>query len=87
MSSAPKQIEFLSRAIVNRLEDRGLVEFVDAEAAIQIVARTLGDNFQTYEAIEQEARARFARHSNREPSEVELTDEIRRVAVERNFLL
>ena len=51
-----KQIEFLARAIVNRLEDRGLVEFGDAEIGIQIVTRTLEDNFQAYDSIEMEAR-------------------------------
>ena len=42
----PKQIEFLARAIVNRLEDRGLVEFQDAEAGIDIVVQTLAENFR-----------------------------------------
>ncbi len=40
MPTTIKQIEFLARAIVNRLEDRGLVEFGDAEIGIQIVTRT-----------------------------------------------
>jgi len=40
-----RQIEFLARAIVNRLEDRGFVEFTDAEAVIAVVARTLEENF------------------------------------------
>jgi hypothetical protein len=39
-----RQIEFLARAIVNRLEDRGLVEFGDAEKAIQVVVKTLEQN-------------------------------------------
>ena len=56
-----KQIEFLARAIVNRLEDRGLVEFGDAEIGIQIVTRTLEDNFQAYDSIEAEARGRLAK--------------------------
>ncbi len=64
-----KQIEFLARAIVNRLEDRGLVEFGDAEVGIQIGGRlikTIGE---------------------REPSNGELAEEMRRVAAERNFVL
>ncbi len=88
MSSADRQIEFLARAIVNRLEDRGLVEFGDAEIGIQIVARTLGEHFLAYEAIEQEARSRLAKsNGDREPAEAELMDEMRRVAAERNYLL
>jgi hypothetical protein len=83
-----KQIEFLARAIVNRLEDRGLVEFGDAEIGIQIVTRTLEDNFLAYDTIEQEARGRLVKSiGDREPSDAELTDEMLRVAAERNFVL
>jgi hypothetical protein len=82
-----RQVEFLARAIVNRLEDRGLVEFGDAEVGIQIVTRTLEDNFQAYDSIEQEARTRLARTMTREPSDEELTREMERVASERNFVL
>jgi hypothetical protein len=88
MGTADRQIEFLARAIVNRLEDRGLVEFGDAEIGIQIVARTLFDNFQMYDTIEQEARARLVRTvGEREPTDIELVDEMRRVAAEKNFAL
>jgi hypothetical protein len=52
VSLNPKQIEFLARAIVNRLEDRGLVEFHDAEAGIDIVVQTLQENFRSFEAEE-----------------------------------
>ncbi|HUP47433.1 MAG TPA: hypothetical protein VNA04_01440 [Thermoanaerobaculia bacterium] len=52
MTVKPKQIEFLARAIVNRLEDRGLVEFQDAEAGIEIVTQTLEENFRSIEAEE-----------------------------------
>ena len=52
MAVNPKQIEFLARAIVNRLEDRGLVEFQDAEAGIEVVAQTLEENFRSIEAEE-----------------------------------
>jgi len=82
-----RQVEFLARAIVNRLEDRGLVEFGDAEVGIQIVTRTLEENFQAYDSIEQEARVRLARTMSREPSDEELTREMERVATERNFVL
>jgi len=88
MPTADKQIEFLARAIVNRLEDRGLVEFGDAEIGIQIVARTLEDNFHAYDSIETEARARLTKSiGEREPNDIELVDEMRRVAAERNFSL
>jgi hypothetical protein len=88
MATNIKQIEFLARAIVNRLEDRGLVEFGDAEIGIQIVTRTLEDNFQAYDTIEHEARARLAKSiGDREPSEAELTEEMGRVAAERNIVL
>ena len=52
MGTNPKQIEFLARAIVNRLEDRGLVEFNDAEAGIEIVTRTLREHIRAAEAEE-----------------------------------
>jgi len=88
MGTADRQIEFLARAIVNRLEDRGLVEFGDAEIGIQIVARTLFDNFQMYDLIESEARIRLAKSiGEREPTDIELVDEMRRVAAEKNFAL
>jgi hypothetical protein len=87
--SSDRRIEFLARSIVNRLEDRGLVEFGDAEAGIQVVIRTLEDNFSTADAIEQEARHRLAASSTsrREPSESDLREEMRRLAVERGFIL
>ncbi|MBV9494310.1 MAG: hypothetical protein JOZ54_08685 [Acidobacteria bacterium] len=88
MATSIKQIEFLARAIVNRLEDRGLVEFGDAEAGIQVVARTLGESFAAVDAVEQEARNRLARaNGDRDPSDSELADEMRRVAAERNLML
>ncbi|HET7711255.1 MAG TPA: hypothetical protein VFL80_04945 [Thermoanaerobaculia bacterium] len=88
MSGAVRQIEFLARAIVNRLEDRGLVEFGDAEAGIQIVARTLEENFAALGVLEQEARTRLSKTlGQREPTESELMDEMRRIAAERNVTL
>jgi hypothetical protein len=83
----PRQIDFLARAIVNRLEDRGLVEFGDAEAGIQIVVKTLEENMKVAEAIEREARQRLMKGSGREPSEAALLEEMKKIAGERNFIL
>ena len=83
MTTGIRQIEFLARAIVNRLEDRGLVEFGDAEVIIQIVAKTLDESFASYDAIEQEARARLGR----DPSPEDVEREMKRIAAETNFLL
>lgn len=82
-----KQIEFLARAIVNRLEDRGLVEFGDAEEGIQLVIQTLADNFVALDMIEHEARNRLLKALGREPKEAEVEQEMQRVAAERNFIL
>ncbi len=87
MTTPNRQLEFLARAIVNRLEDRGFVEFGDAEEGIQITAQTLGDNFAAVDAIEQEARQRLTRSLGREPRSDEVEAEMHRVAVERNFIL
>ena len=83
----PRQIDFLARAIVNRLEDRGLVEFGDAEAGIQIVVKTLEENMKVAAAIEREARQRLMTGSGREPSEAALLEEMKKIAAERNFIL
>ncbi|HEX3069224.1 MAG TPA: hypothetical protein VHX14_11700, partial [Thermoanaerobaculia bacterium] len=81
-------IEFLARSIVNRLEDRGLVEFGDAEIGIDVVTRTLEENFAAYDAIEAEARIRLVKTiGTREPSENEVLEAMRKVAVERNVTL
>lgn len=87
--SNDRRIEFLARAIVNRLEDRGLVEFGDAEAGILVVIKTLEENFAAAEAVEQEARQRLVGTSprGREPSESELREEMRRIADERGVIL
>jgi uncharacterized protein YneF (UPF0154 family) len=87
MTTTARQIDFLARAIVNRLEDRGLVEFGDAEAGIQIVVKTLQENFAVGDAIEREARQRIMSAGGREPSEAALTEEMRKIAAERNFIL
>ena len=83
MSATGKRIEFLARAIVNRLEDRGLMEFSDAEAVITVVAKTLGDNFAAVAAIEDEARQRLGDRA----TDTQVEDEMRRIAAERNFIL
>lgn len=88
MTVPSKQIEFLARAIVNRLEDRGVVEFTDAEAGIDAVARVLDENFRVMEEIEQEARLRLARIiGDREPLEAELDSEMRQIAAERSIVI
>jgi hypothetical protein len=88
MATSIRQIEFLARSIVNRLEDRGLVEFGDAEIGIDVVTKTLEDNFAAYDAIEAEARIRLAKSiGTREPSEVEVTEAMKCVAAERNVTL
>lgn len=87
MAISGKQIEFLARAIVNRLEDRGLVEFGDAEAGILLVARSLEENFRSLLLIEEQARLRLTRAGDNDPSELDLMEEMRRVAAERNVVL
>ena len=82
MSTGIRQIEFLARAIVNRLEDRGLVEFGDAEVGIQIVATTLEDNFAAYDSIEQEARTRLGPL----PTGDQVEEMMRVVAAEKGFV-
>lgn len=76
-------VEFLSRAIVNRLEDRGLVEFHDAEAAILVVTKAIEENFAELDALEQEARQRLGDRA----SEQQIESEMRRIAAERNVNL
>jgi hypothetical protein len=88
MIFSPKQVEYLARAIVNRLEDRGVVEFSDAEAGIDTVMKVLSDNFKTAEAIFIEARDRAARQNDgREPTDEEIDEEVRRIAATRNFVV
>ncbi len=83
VSGTGKRIEFLARSIVNRLEDRGLVEFRDAEAGIIVVAKALEENFAAADAIENDARQRLGERA----SEHQLEEEMRRLALERNFIL
>ncbi len=56
MSVNEKQIEFLARALVNRLEDRGLVEFHDADAALEVVVRALAEGLRQAEEENGERR-------------------------------
>ena len=76
-------VDFLSRAIVNRLEDRGLVEFHDAEAAILVVTKAIEENFAELDALEQEARQRLGARA----TEQQIESEMRRIAAERNVIL
>jgi hypothetical protein len=83
VSGTGKRIEFLARAIVNRLEDRQLMEFSDAEAVITVVARALEENFAVVQTIEDEARQRLGERA----TEHQVEEEMRRIAAERNFVL
>jgi hypothetical protein len=76
-------VDFLSRAIVNRLEDRGLVEFHDAEAAILVVTKAIEENFAGLDALEQEARQRLGKRASAQ----QIESEMRRIAAERNVTL
>ncbi len=87
MGLTARQIEDLARTIVNRLEDRGLVEFGDAEAGIEIVNRVLMENFRAIESLLREARSRLGVDQGRPVSEEDLDLEIQKVAAERGFLL
>jgi len=87
MSSNDRRIELLARAIANRLEDRGLVEFGDAEAVIRIVAKTIEDNLVIVDAVEQEARRRLTAAGTRSPSDETVQEEMRRLAAERGIAL
>lgn len=83
MSATGRRVEFLARAIVNRLEDRGVVECRDAEAGILVVAKALEENFSAAEALERDARQRLGDKANEE----QVISEMRRIAAERGFIL
>lgn len=87
MDSGVRRTELLARAIVNRLEDRNLVELGDAEVGIQAVARLLAESFAVGAAIELEARQNFVRTNGREPADDELLEQVRAIAADRNFTL
>jgi hypothetical protein len=79
-----KEIEYLARAIVNRLEDRGLVEFTDAEAGIEAVSRALAGSLRAIEAAETEVRERLARSGeSREATEEEIDLALRQIVLDR----
>lgn len=73
----------MARAVVNRLEDRGILEFRDAEAAIVIVARSLEADLAQLTALEQEARERLGPRA----SEPQIDAEIRKLATKRHIPL
>lgn len=83
VSGTGKRTEFLARAIVNRLEDRGLVEFRDAEAAIIVVAKALEEDFTAAEILEQEARQKLGPRA----TDQQVEEEMRRIAADKNFTL
>ena len=83
MSATGRRVEFLARAIVNRLEDRGLVEFVDAEAGILVVTKAIEENFGAIEALEREVRQRLGERA----TEPQIDAEMARLALERNMIL
>ena len=83
MSATGRRVEFLARAIVNRLEDRGLVEFLDAEAGILVVTKAIEENFAAIDAIEREARIKLGDRA----TESQIEAEMARIALERNVIL
>ena len=83
MSATGRRVEFLARAIVNRLEDRGLVEFVDAEAGILVVTKAIEENFGAIEVLEREARQKLGERA----TESQIDAEMARLALERNIIL
>lgn len=82
-ATSATRVEFLARAIVNRLEDRGLVEFRDAEAGILVVAKALQENFAALDGLEHEARQRLGQRA----SDQQVESEMRRIAAERDIIL
>lgn len=83
MSTTGAPVDFLARAIVNRLEDRGIVEFRDAEAAILIVAKALEENFAAASAVEEAARRKLGPRATAD----QIAEEMRRIAAERKVTL
>jgi hypothetical protein len=83
VSATGRRVEFLARAIVNRLEDRGLVEFLDAEAGILVVTKAIEENFAAVEVLEREVRIRLGERATDQQVETEMA----RLAAERNIVL
>jgi hypothetical protein len=75
--------ELMARAVVNRLEDRGIVEFHDAEAAIAIVARALETDLAEINTLEQEARQRLGNRA----TDQQIEAEVRRIAAKKQIPL
>ncbi|HSP33633.1 MAG TPA: hypothetical protein VLU46_04890 [Thermoanaerobaculia bacterium] len=46
MSVNENKIELFARALVNRLEDRGIVEFRDAHEGLELVVRALTESLR-----------------------------------------
>jgi len=78
-----RRVELLARAIVNRLEDRGLVEFRDAEAGILAAEKTLAGHLALIDSFEREARQRLGTPA----SDRKVDEEMRRLAAERGVAL
>jgi hypothetical protein len=83
VTATGRRVEFLARAIVNRLEDRGLVEFLDAEAGILVVTKAIEENFAAIDAIEREARQKIGERA----TESQIEAEMAKIAIERNIIL
>jgi hypothetical protein len=83
VTATGRRVEFLARAIVNRLEDRGLVEFLDAEAGILLVTKAIEENFAAIDAIEREARQKIGERA----TESQIEAEMAKIAIERNIIL
>lgn len=86
MSVSARQIEFLARAIVNRLEDRSMAEFSDAESGIAIVSRVLLTNLRQSDQLHQDAWERLSA-AGQEPEPTAVEEEMRRLAEERGVVL
>ncbi len=83
MNATGRRDEFHARAIVNRMEDRGVVEFADAEAGILVVTKTLETSFATVDSIERVARQKLGSRA----TEQQVENEMRRIAAERDIIL
>ena len=83
MSSTDHRAEYLARAIVNRLEDRGLVEFQDAEAGLAVVTRALEASLATLEALEREARLQLGNRA----TDAQVEEEMHRIAAKRGIVI
>lgn len=83
MSSTDHRAEYLARAIVNRLEDRGLVEFQDAEAGLAVVTRALDASLATLEALEREARLQLGNRA----TDAQVEEEMHRIAAKRGIVI